>query len=55
MTVKRIHEEPKYVGLSTDTKPTDALVGSEFFEYDTKNTYVVYIKTAGVAQWTLKT
>lgn len=54
MTTKRIHSIERYIGLSTDTKPTDAMVGSEFYEYDTKNTYVVYEKTAGVASWVLK-
>ena len=28
-----------YVGLSTDTKPTDALVNSLFLELDTGNFY----------------
>ncbi len=54
MAVKRIHEQPKYLGLSTDTKPQDAIVGSEFYETDTKNTYIVYDKVAGISQWTLK-
>lgn len=54
MTVVRIHESPKYIGLSTDEKSQDAIVGSEFYEYDTKKWYAVYEKVAGVAQWTLK-
>ncbi len=54
MTTRRIHSIEKFVGLSTDTKPLDAIIGSEFWERDTKNTYVVYEKIAGVAQWTLK-
>ncbi len=54
MTVARIHSIEKYIGESTDVKPDNALVGSEFFESDTKNTYVVYIKIAGVASWILK-
>lgn len=53
MTTKRIFEIENYIGLSTDTKPTDSQVGAKFFEYDTKNKYVVYTKTAGVAVWTL--
>ena len=54
MTIRRIHEIKKYIGLSTDVKPVDAIIGSEFFEYNTKDTYVVYEKILGVAQWTLK-
>jgi len=54
MVVKRIHSIEKHVGLSTATKPTDSTIGSEFYEYDTKRTYIVYEKTAGVANWTLK-
>jgi len=53
MAVNRIHSIEKYIGLSTDTKP-NALIGSEFYEQDTKNTYVVYAKIAGVSQWVLK-
>jgi hypothetical protein len=54
MTVKRIFETPRYSGESSDTKPTDALVGARFWEKDTKNTYIVYDKVTGVAQWVLK-
>lgn len=54
MTTVRIHSIEKYVGESTDTKPTSALVGSEFWETDTKNVYIVYEKIAGVANWILK-
>jgi hypothetical protein len=54
MAVKRIHQIEKYIGLSTDTKPSDAMVGSEYWERDTKNTYIVYSKTAGVSDWSLK-
>jgi hypothetical protein len=54
MAVKRIHSIENYRGLSTDTKPIDAVVGSTFWEYDTKNFYVVYDKVAGIAQWALR-
>lgn len=29
-----------YVGLSTDDKPTDALPGSRFFEFDTPSWWI---------------
>lgn len=54
MTVRRIHSIERFIGLSSDTKPVDAMVGSTFFESDTKKTYVVYEKVAAVAQWVLK-
>ncbi len=54
MAVKRIHSIERYVGLSSDIKPQDAIIGSEFLEHDTKNIYVVYEKLAGVSQWVLK-
>ena len=42
MTVKLVTTIHNYVGESGDTKPTDATVpiGSEFYETDTKDTYV---------------
>ena len=42
MTVKLITQIHRYIGLSTDTKPTSVPVGSEFFAYDTKRSYVCY-------------
>jgi hypothetical protein len=39
----------EYIGLSTDTKP-DATIGSTFFEYDRKRTYV----TRDGTNWMLK-
>ena len=54
MTVKRIFEIQRLIGLSTDVKPTDSVIGTEFLEYDTKNVYIVYNKVAGIAQWVLK-
>ncbi len=32
----------RYIGASADTKPTGVPVGSEFYEYDTSQTYVTY-------------
>lgn len=45
----------RYIGLSSDTKPTVATypnlqIGSVFFEYDTGNTYITYDNT----NWALK-
>ena len=54
MTTKRIHSIEKYVLSSSEVKPTNAVIGSEAWEYDTDNTYVVKDKIAGVAQWTMK-
>lgn len=41
----------KYIGLSTDTKPTDSKIriGTEFFESDTGTTYI-YTGTAWAAE-----
>jgi len=42
MTIRGPYEYPKYyIGLSTDTKPP-ANIGDEFFETDTKKTYICY-------------
>ena len=49
MTVKKIATIQRFIGLSTDTKPTDSPVGSKFYEYDTKSSYVTYDGT----NWTL--
>jgi len=42
MTVRFIGSIKRWIGLSTDTKPTSAPIGSTFFEYDTKDNYVTY-------------
>ena len=54
MTIVRIHSVEKYIGESIDVKPIGALVGSEFYERDTQNTYIVYSKMMSVANWVLK-
>jgi len=54
VAVQRIHSIENFIGLSTDTKPSDAMVGSIFYEYDTKNKYIVHSKTAGIANWVLE-
>ncbi len=40
MTVKQISNTERYMGLSTDAKPTSCLVGALFWEYDTGNLFV---------------
>jgi len=41
MAVQIIAGTDKYIGASTDTKPTTGVsVGSEFYEYDTGKTYI---------------
>ncbi|KKN72889.1 hypothetical protein LCGC14_0405930 [marine sediment metagenome] len=55
MAVRIIAQPRKFIGLSTDTKPTQALSssvreGSTFFEYDTGALYITYDKT----NWVLK-
>jgi hypothetical protein len=42
MTVQMITTIQRWTGLSTDSKPTGVSVGSTFFEYDTKLTYITY-------------
>ncbi len=42
MAVKHIESINSFIGLSTDTKPTGVQVGSRFFEYNLKDTYVSY-------------
>ena len=37
---KKIIEVEQYIGLSTDTKPAVAPIGSTCYETDTKATYV---------------
>ena len=40
MPYKQIGETKKYVGLSTDVKPTKVDTGDEFLEYDTGQIYI---------------
>lgn len=54
MAVKRIHSIEKYILSSSDIKPTDAVVGSEVWEFDTKLKYICYERVAGISQWALK-
>ena len=42
MAVRSLGNIQRFVGLSSDTKPTGVLVGSEFFESNTGNTYITY-------------
>jgi len=54
MTVKRVVTPEKYIGLSTDTPPTDGATpvrsGATFYEYNTGNMYITYDGT----NWVLK-
>ncbi len=50
MAVKLITTVSRYIGLSTDTKPTSVPVGSIFYERDTKAAYVAYDGT----NWSIK-
>lgn len=47
MTVKKENAIIRFIGASTDTKPTGATVpiGSTFYEYDTKELYITYDNT----------
>lgn len=47
--MEMIKNRYSFVGLSTDTKPTTAGVGSTFYEVDTRNSYVCFDGT----QWAL--
>ena len=42
MAVKFMATIKRWIGLSTDTKPTTVPVGSKFFEYDTRKTFLTY-------------
>ena len=42
MTVKIIKSAYRYLGLSTDTKPTEVPVGSVFKETDTLDVFICY-------------
>jgi hypothetical protein len=50
MAVKLLTNVTKYMGLSTDTKPTSVLIGSTFFEYDTSSSYRTYDGTNWVIE-----
>jgi len=52
MTVKKIVAPEKYIGYSTDDKPTKVRDGATFLEYDTGDLYITY---NGGTNWTLKT
>ena len=39
-----------YIGLSTDTKPTSVPIGSTFFEYNSRDTYITYDGTNWVKE-----
>ena len=42
MAVIFMDQIKRFIGLSTDTKPTDVPVGSIFFEHDSHVSYVTY-------------
>ena len=42
MAVKLIRAIQRWIGLSTDTKPTGVPVGSTFLEYDSHDLYITY-------------
>jgi len=42
MTVKMMEVIQNFIGLSTDTKPTSASIGSTFYEYDTRSHHICY-------------
>ena len=50
MTVTLIKRSERYLGLSTDSKPTGVGIGSTFWEYDTNILYVSHDGT----NWTAK-
>ena len=52
MTVKKETRTQRYIGLSTDTKPTGSTIewGSTFFEFNTGDTYI----TPDSSNWYLK-
>ncbi len=51
MAYKTIAGIMKYIGLSTDDKPTGVPIGSECLEYDTGNTYITH---DGGTTWSIK-
>jgi len=42
MAVVWVTNMKKYVGLSTDTKPTSVLIGSTFYSYNTRELFITY-------------
>lgn len=50
MAVQKIATISKWIGLSTDVKPENVPVGSEFWEYDTGSTYITYDGTEWVSK-----
>lgn len=42
MAIKLQRQYNEYIGLSTDVKPIGVIIGSIFYERDTKNKYVTY-------------
>lgn len=42
MAVKLMTTIQRFIGLSSDIKPTGVPIGSEFFELNTGKTYVAY-------------
>jgi len=50
MAVKKETRTQRFIGLSTDTKPTGAEFGSTFFEFNTGDTYI----TPDSSNWYLK-
>ena len=42
MAVKLVTTIQRWVGLSTDTKPTGVQVGSTFYEFNSHITYITY-------------
>ena len=42
MAVKLVTTIQRWVGLSTDTKPTGVQVGSIFIEYDSHETHITH-------------
>ena len=53
MAVTRIGSlENRFIGLSTDTKPTTCQIGATFLEYDTQR---LFVSPDGGTVWTLKT
>jgi len=54
MVMQRIHSTEEFIGTSLDDKPSSAMVGSTFYEYDTSRMYIVASKTNGIANWVLR-
>lgn len=48
MTVKSLQAVQKYIGVSTDIKPTTCAIGSTFYAYDTG---LMYITPDGGSNW----